>query len=102
MSNITVLTNQVLSMAYNGGPNNTVYAGSSGNVVLGDQGFQFGTAFYGLYLVDVKIAEASGVGNTSQTALSAITVDATPEPSTIWLLLSGFGAAGMSCLRRKK
>jgi hypothetical protein len=103
LSNITVLTDRVLSMGYNGGGGTSVFAGSSGNVVLGDQGFQFGTAFNGLYLVDVKIAEASGTGNTSQTALSAITVDATtPEPSTVWLLLSGFGAAGLSRLRRKK
>jgi hypothetical protein len=95
LSNITVLTDQVLSMAYNGVGASSAYIGSAGNVVLGDQGFQFGTAFYGLYLIDVKIAEASGAGNTSQTALSAITIDATPEPSTVWLLLSGFGAAGL-------
>jgi hypothetical protein len=91
-------------MAYNGSSTaTTAYSGSSGNVVLGDQGFQFGTAFNGLYLIDVKIAEASGASSGSQTALSAITIDATtPEPSTVWLLLSGFGAAGLSRLRRKK
>jgi hypothetical protein len=104
LSNITVLTDRVLSMAYNGAAASTPFVGSSGNVVLGDQGFEFGSAFSNLYLVNVKIAEASGAGNVSQTALSAITVDSVvaPEPSTMWLILSGFGAMGFSYLRKKK
>jgi hypothetical protein len=97
---VTVLTGTVYSFAYNslsGG----VYSGSSGTVYLDDQGFIFtGTPYASDYLVDVKITESSGLANVSQTALSAITV-VTPEPSTIILVLAGFGAIGVSRLRRR-
>jgi hypothetical protein len=92
------VTDNVETMAYNGGVSGA-FAGSKGNVVLGDQGFNFGNAFSGLYLVDIKIAEASGTSGTSETALSAITVF-TPEPSTAWLLLGGFGGIGLLLRRR--
>jgi hypothetical protein len=101
LPNITVLTDQVLSTAYNGGGTGTTYAGSAGNAVMTDQGFEFGSSFTGLYLVNIQIAEATGGGSNSQTGLSAITLDATPEPSTIWLLVAGFATAGFSRLRKK-
>lgn len=53
------------------------------------------------YLVNIKVTENVG-GATSQTALSAITVDTAPEPSTVLMFLSGMGALGFARLRRKK
>jgi len=43
----------------------------------------------------------TGTAATSHEMLSGITVSETPEPSTILLLLAGFGAMGVSRLRRK-
>jgi len=107
INGIKVLTGTVFSYAYNT-ITGTKYAGSSGTLNLDDQGFVFGTATDSLgglyskdYLVNVQITESSGAGNTSQTALSAITVVATPEPSTIFLVLAGCGAIGVSRLRRR-
>lgn len=101
---ITVLTDSVFNSPYNTITGGSKYAGSNGTLYLDDQGFIFtGTPYASDYLVDVKITEASGVGNFSQTALSAVTVvaPAVPEPSTVLLLLAGFGAIGASRLRRR-
>jgi len=102
LSAITVLTDTILQGSYNAATGN--FANSAGQIVLTDQGFQFGTAFNSMYLVSVQVADSSGVSHTSETALSAITVDsaAAPEPSTLWLLISGFGAAGLARLRKTK
>jgi len=100
LSAVTVLTDTLMAGSYNAAVGN--FASSAGQVVMTDQGFQFGTAFNGLYLVSIQVADSSGAGHTSETALSAITVDSTPEPSTMWLLVTGFGAAGFARFRRKK
>ena len=71
-------------------------------VAFQDQGFQFGSAYLNKYLASITVQELSGVLATSQTALSAITVEsALPEPSTILLLMTGLGAIGFSRMRRK-
>jgi len=99
---ITVTTDTLFSSQYD-----TVgvgrYMNSAGWLYLEDQVFQFGNAYANQYLVDIQVKEVSGAGLTSQTALSAITVDsAIPEPSTILLTLAGFGALGASRLRRRR
>jgi hypothetical protein len=103
VNGVTVETDTLFSSQYD-----TVAAGrymsSAGMLHLEDQVFQFGSTFSNQYLVDIQVKENSGAGLTSQTALSAITVDSalvTPEPSTILLVLAGFGALGMTRLRRR-
>jgi hypothetical protein len=91
-----------------------MYANTSGNVVLDDQGFIFnslnltGTGFTGLtnldtYLVSVQVKEVGSGDTGAFLGLSAITVDSpVPEPSTVALVLVGLGAVGFGALRRKK
>jgi hypothetical protein len=99
-SNVTVDTGSVYSSAY---ANTGGIFGSAGNVVLSDQGFIFSGAALtnseNNTLVSIQVREQDvtpgfGLG------LSAVTVDATPEPSTIVLFLTGLGAIGLSRLRR--
>jgi hypothetical protein len=87
------------------------YGGSQGKVKLDDQEFVFPVADTSLWLVSVSVTEnlsntmasAADLGNgalPSETVLSAITVDTTPEPAAILLLLSGLGGIGLLRLRR--
>jgi len=107
----TVDADEIFSGSYSGGIN--PYLGTSGTVQLYDQGFDFTTlsnystlGLSGLYLVDTKITDENFAAATnagaSRTDLSAITVLslATPEPSTVLLMLTGLGALGFR-LRRK-
>jgi len=57
----------------------------------------------GTYLVSVSISNtgASSGANYSEEVLSGLTVTASPEPSTILLLLGGLGVMAASRLRRK-
>jgi hypothetical protein len=84
-------------------------------VVLDDQGFIFnGIALTGAlagynnvdsYLVSIQIQESAKAGTpgSDDVALSAITLDtATPEPSTVLMLLTGLGAIGFFGLRRRR
>jgi len=87
------------------------YAGTGNLLVLNDEGLNLGTInFAGVgtnlntYLVDVRVVEE---GNTSYTneigALSAVTVlTAAPEPSTVFMFLTGLGAIGFAGFRRRK
>jgi len=76
-----------------------MYAGSQGFLKLDDQDFVFGSAFANDWLVSVGVTQNSTFGmNVSASALSAITVDAAPEPTTILLVLSGLASLGV--LRR--
>ncbi len=97
---ISVLTDTLSAGMYNSAAGN--FAGSAGQVIMTDQGFQFGSTFYGLYLVSVQVTEVVGGAHTSESGLSAITVDATPEPSTIWLLIAGIGVAGIARFQLRK
>jgi hypothetical protein len=103
---VTVNTSNLFTMDYNsvGG----VYAGSAGTVNLDAQDFFIPVSLQGQYLVDMRISEASGVYQGSQTALSAITVNtaslntaSTPEPSTVVSLLTGLGVLALGRFRRK-
>jgi hypothetical protein len=97
---------------YSSGYTNTTatnFANTSGNVQLNDLGFQFGNAFDGLYLVSIGVQEnfpnlSSGSlnANLSATALSAITIDTVPEPSTWSLLMGGIVAVGIGGFRRRQ
>ncbi len=89
------------------------YANTTGNLTMDDQGFLFGNlqlggALAGLtnldtYLVSVQIKEVGGQDPQAAFGLSAVTVDTVvPEPSTVALLLAGFGAIGIGSFRRKK
>jgi hypothetical protein len=83
--------------------NGSIFLGTSGNVSVDDQDFLLGslvTPSASEYLVSIQVTEEVG-GTSSRTALSAITVNTTPEPSTILLFLSGFGALGLARLRRR-
>jgi hypothetical protein len=81
------------------------YNGTSGNINLDDQDFSFGSTFANDWLVSVSVKELSGSSTVSRTALSGITVQtgasSAPEPSTIFLLLGGFGSMAFVRLRRK-
>jgi hypothetical protein len=102
VNGITVTTNTLFSTSYNTGATG-VYANSSGSLRLDDLVFLFGNTYANQYLVDIKVTENNGASGTSQTALSAITVDSgatTPEPSTVLLALAGFGALGAARWRR--
>jgi len=78
----------------------TYSSSTSGTLSLYAQDFQL-AAFAGEYLVSMGITELSGVSGLSQTALSAITVNQVPEPSTVFLFLTGIGVLGFARFRRK-
>jgi hypothetical protein len=94
--------------SYTSIPAGTYSTYGGGNLSLGAIDFNF-DALGGLlnpsgneFLVDVKITENSARGNFSQTALTAVTVDTlVPEPSTVFMFLTGLGAIGFARFRRK-
>jgi len=111
----TVLTNNLFSSVYTNATG-TPYVNTTGNLVLDDQGFEFGSQFLNQYLVSVAVSDqgelacsSAPCSTASRTALSAISVQtadqlgggSAPEPSTIFLLVSGFGALGFARFRRK-
>jgi len=111
ISGISVLTGNLYTSLYNNGAL-TGYAGAtSGNIVLDDEGFLFnglalttlgaGSTNLNSYLQSVSIKEAGSVAGVSE-ALSAVTIDTVPEPSTVFMFLSGLGAVGLARFRRKK
>jgi len=100
---VNVVTDNLFSYAYN--------TNGNGTLVLNDQGFLLGTLNFGggntnlnMYLEDIKIfANGGASGAPSEAlALSAITVDAIPEPSTVIMFISGLGAIGFARFRRRK
>jgi len=95
--------------AFNGFTTMNAFMGASGNLNLYAQDFLLSSLVApssSEYLVNIQIQELSGAStgsNASQTALSAITVDTlAPEPSTVMLFLSGFGALGIARFRRRR
>jgi hypothetical protein len=114
ISGVTVDTDTIYSFGFTGAGG--AYSNATvGNVVLDDQGFIFnGIALTGAlagynnvdsYLVSIQIQESAKAGTpgSDDVALSAITLDtATPEPSTVLMLLTGLGAIGFFGLRRRR
>jgi len=81
-----------------------VFLGSTGNLNLDSEDFLLSSLVapsLGEFLVNVKVTELTGGPGVSATALSAITVDTVPEPSTVFLFLTGFGALALKRIRRK-
>jgi hypothetical protein len=68
-------------------------ASTAGNLTLDDQAFQFGNAFSDQYLVQVVFTELNSGNANNHFLLSAVTVDQTPEPSTLGLGFLGIGVA---------
>jgi len=108
LSGISVYTGNVYTSLYNNGALTGYSGATSGNIVLDDSGFFFnGLSLTGglgtnltSYLVSVTVKEAGSVNGVSE-GLSAITVDTVPEPSTVFMLLSGLGVIGFARFRRK-
>jgi hypothetical protein len=109
ISSVTVLTDNVYTSLYNNGALAGYAGATTGNVVLDDSGFIFngislatiGGTNLTNYLQSVSVKE-SGATNGVSEALSAITVDTVPEPSTVFMFLSGLGAIGLARFRRRK
>jgi hypothetical protein len=87
------------------------YAGAGNLLVLNDEGLNLGTInFAGIgtnlntYLVDVRVVEEGNTNYANEIgALSAVTVlTAAPEPSTVFMFLTGLGAIGFAGFRRRK
>ena len=88
--------------------NNTLstspYFGTSGSVNLDAISFAVSIGDQSLWLADIRVSNTGGSLNVSRGALTAITLEtsSTPEPSTILLLLGGFGVLGAARLRARK
>jgi hypothetical protein len=105
LNNVT--TANLYSAAYTGSSSGTSasggYVGSAGNLVMDDQGFNFGSNFLSDYLVSISVTDTNASANVSRLGLSAVTINtsevsATPEPST-WILF-GAGLVGLLALGR--
>ena len=72
-------------------------------MVLDEQLFPVFAELQANYLVNVSITNlgANSGANFSEEVLSGLSVNATPEPSTILLLAAGLGVMGVSRFRRK-
>jgi hypothetical protein len=79
---------------------------ATGHAYLDDQGFFFNGLSFGsnltnlnTYLVSVQVKEITGAGGG--VGVSAVTVDAVPEPSTVLLFVAGLGVVGFGRLRKR-
>jgi len=105
---ITIDTNQLYSFGYT----NTSFGSTGGNVVLDDQGFVFSGAVLTESLANtlnnIQIEQVASMSTdpSATVGLSAVTViasgaSATPEPSTVALLVLGMGAILFNRNRRR-
>jgi len=108
ISSVSVLTGNVYTSLFNNGALPGYAGATSGNVVLDDTGFLFNDLSLGAlgtnlssYLVSVTVKESGSATGVSE-GLSALTVDTVPEPSTVFMFLSGLGAIGLARFRRRK
>lgn len=108
-SGVTMDTNTLYSQSYTA-PGSGPYSGTSGTVVLDDQGLVFSSAFLSAlgsydYLVSIQIMDPNQpTPGQSSLGLSAVTVDTlapSPEPSTILLCLTGFGALAFGTFKKR-
>ena len=90
-------TGEVWSSKITGGAN------ANDTLVLDAQEFPVFSQFQSLYLTSVSITDTGSAnpGTSNHEMLSAVTVDPTPEPSTLLLLGAGLGAIGVTRFRRK-
>jgi len=101
---VSVLAKNVYSSVYNAG-STSPYNGTTGSLVLDDEGFGFGSTFVNQYLVSVKVTDNSGAANVSNTGVSAVSLVTTglspaPEPASVFLLIAGVGVLGLVRRRR--
>jgi hypothetical protein len=76
------------------------YNGTSGNLYLDAQNFYLGSFASNQTLASIVITDTNTAAKQSRIGLSAVTLLATPEPSTIFLI--GAGIAGIGLLRRRR
>jgi len=98
-------TNIAWSSSYAEANNGTPFSGTEGSATLLDLSFNL-SSFSSDILTGIEITDNNNLAFNSRLALSAITVAGTgveivPEPSTVFLLLAGFGIIGFLGLRRK-
>jgi len=78
------------------------YNNTTGDIFMDAQSFYLGAAAANTSLVNIVITDTAGSATkVSRDVLSAITV-VTPEPSTVLLFATGFGAIGFLRRRRKQ
>jgi len=99
-------TNIAYSSSYAEATNATRFSGTEGTATLLDLTFNL-SAFSGDILTGITVTDNNNLSNSSRLALSAVTVAGSgasfvPEPSTVFLLLAGFGVIGFLGLRRSK
>jgi len=103
LTTATAYTDNLYTYAYTSATG--AEANTTGNVVLNDFGVVFSGNLLNFaqsnYLVSVTYMDPSAVSN-SGLYVSALTVDAAPEPSTVLLLLGGFGVIGFGYFRRRR
>jgi hypothetical protein len=78
----------------------TIFSGTSGTVNLEDISFNL-SAYAGDTLTSITITDNNDLASSSRLALSAISVDPTPEPSTVLLFVTGLGLIGFVGRRGK-
>jgi hypothetical protein len=77
------------------------YLNTSGNLYLDAQDFYLGSNSPGLLLEDVVITNTATAAKQTRDGLSAVTVfTSAPEPSTVFLVLTGIGAVALFRRRR--
>jgi len=84
---------------WNGAVSGTTNNGTT--MSLDYQIFPIFSEYSGYYLNSISITDTGSTAGNRE-VLSAITVNATPEPSTVIMLLTGIGAVGIARVRRKK
>ena len=96
-----VITGTYTTMAPTGSGGAVPYVNTAGNLYLDAQVFNLGSSFLGDYLTSIKVTDAVTASFQSKADLTAIDVFAAPEPSTIFLFVTGIGLVALVHLRRR-